>query len=184
MSDMALMVAEETQPAKRESLNDIIRRMEDLFEISESTEDEGERAFALAEIDTIFSNDLPKKADGICWFLGHCEMEMQYAGRVISQLQTAIDRHEARQKRVRELTKQAMQAAGIRRIQGTWQALSLRAGSESVEITSMSELPLEFCRVSQPSLSPDKTAIKRAIKSGEEVPGAALRTGPETLMVK
>jgi hypothetical protein len=183
MSDVALMVQEEA-PVKRESLNDIVRRMVDLFEISESTEDEGERAFALAEIDTIFSTDLPKKADGICWFLGHCESEMQYAGRVIAQLQTAIERHEARQKRVRDLTKQAMQAAGIRRIQGTWQALSLRAGSDSVEIMSTADLPLEYCRITAPQLSPDKPAIKRAIKAGEEVPGARLHTGAETLMVK
>ena len=184
MSDVALMVQEENLPQRKESLNDLIRRMADLFEISETSEDEGERAFALSEIDTIFSVDLPKKADGICWFLGHCEMEMQYAGRVISQLQTAIERHEARQKRVRDLTKQAMQAAGIRRIQGTWQALSLRAGSESVEIVSEAEVPHEYCRMVPEKFVPDKPSIKKAIKDGTEVPGARLHVGPESLMVK
>jgi hypothetical protein len=183
MSDVALMVQEET-PVRRESLNDIVRRMVYLFEISENTEDEGERAFALAEIDTIFSVDLPKKADGICWFLGHEEMEAQYAERVIRQLQTAIERHEARQKRVRDLTKQAMQAAGIRRIQGTWQALSLRAGSESVEIVSEAEVPHEYCRMVPEKFVPDKPSIKKAIKDGTEVPGARLHVGPEQLMVK
>jgi hypothetical protein len=183
MSDVALMVQAEA-PVRKESLNDLIRRMEDLFEISESTEDDGERAFALAELDTIFSADLPKKADGICWFLGHCESEMQYAGRVITQLQKAIERHEARQKRVRDLTKQAMLAAGIRRIQGTWQSLSIRPGSESVEILSEEEVPHEYCRMVPEKFTPDKPAIKRAIKAGEEVPGARLHTGPETLMVK
>lgn len=183
MSDVALMVQEET-PVRRESLNDIVRRMVDLSEIAESTEDEGERNFALAEFDRTVSTDLAKKVDGIVWFLGHCEMEMQYAGRVISQLQTAIERHEARQKRVRDLTKQAMQAAGLRRIQGTWQALSLRAGSESVEILSEEEVPHEYCRVVPEKFVPDKPSIKKAIKDGTEVPGARLHVGPESLVVK
>ena len=186
MSDMALMVAAEEQaPARKETFQELVARMVFLFEVSESSEDEAERRYAIDELHALMSTDLPKKIDGICWFLGQQESDMRYAERVIEMLQARILQHESRRNRVRDLTKQAMQTAGIRSIRGTWQTLSLRAGSESVEITSMADVPLEYMKPLQPPvLSPDKPAIKRAIKANIDVPGARINTGPETLQVK
>lgn len=185
MSDMALMVAEETQPARKETFTELCRRMDFLFEVSESSEDEAEKQYALEELQALMLTDMPRKVDGICWFLGHCEMEARHAERVIEQLEAAVARHMARQKRVRELARQAMQMSGIRRVQGTWQALTLRAGTESVEILDEAAVPREFMKQNPPPPAfPDKLAIKRAIKAGEDVPGAVLKTGAETLMVK
>ena len=184
MSDMALMVAEETAPARKETFQELCRRMDFLFEVSESSENEEEKQYALEELQSLLLTDMPRKVDGICWFLGQCEYEARHAERVIEQLEARVAQHAARQKRVRELARQAMQMSGIRRVQGTWQALTLRAGTESVEIVDEAAVPREFMKQNPaPAPFPDKILIKRALKSGEDVPGAVLKTGAETLMV-
>ena len=185
MSDMALMVQEETVPARKETFQELCRRMDFLFEVSETSEDEAEKSYALEELQALLTTDMVKKVDGICWFLGQCESAARHAEHVIEQLEAAVARHAARQKRVRDLARQAMQASGIRRVQGTWQALTLRAGSESVEILDEAAVPAEYMKQNPaPAPFPDKIAIKRALKAGEDVPGAALKTGADTLMVK
>lgn len=45
--------------------------------------------------------------------------------------------------------------------------------SEAVEITDESKIPKEFMRV-KTEIAPDKTAIKEALKSNHEIPGAEL----------
>lgn len=45
--------------------------------------------------------------------------------------------------------------------------------SESVNITSADEIPNDYIKV-KVTESPDKTAIKKAIKAGEKVPGAEI----------
>ena len=47
--------------------------------------------------------------------------------------------------------------------------------SESVSVDDISSVPDRFLKYSDPA--PDKTAIKKAIKSGEDVPGARLIEG-------
>ena len=47
--------------------------------------------------------------------------------------------------------------------------------SESVSVDDISSVPDKFLNYSDPA--PDKTAIKKAIKSGEDVPGARLIEG-------
>jgi hypothetical protein len=185
VSDVALALKEPESPGRRETFGELVRKMEFLFEVSETSEDEAEKRYALQELDSLLLTDLPKKVDGIAWFLGHCEAEARYAEQVIERLEAAVRRHQERQQRVRDYCRQAMQTAGIRRVQGTWQALTLRAGSKSVEIVNESELPGEYWKQNPPPAPfPDKLRIRKALDAGEEVPGAALRTGPETLMVK
>ena len=47
--------------------------------------------------------------------------------------------------------------------------------SESVSVDDINSVPDKFLKYSDPA--PDKTAIKKAIKSGEDVPGAHLIEG-------
>jgi hypothetical protein len=54
-------------------------------------------------------------------------------------------------------------------------AMSFRK-SEAVEFDAsyMADVPVEFLKLREPEL--DKTAVKKAIKAGEEIPGCALVT--------
>ena len=58
------------------------------------------------------------------------------------------------------------------RCKGEFASLSIRH-TESVQVLDEDAIPEEYMRV-KVSTTPDKTAIKKAIKAGEEVPGACL----------
>lgn len=59
--------------------------------------------------------------------------------------------------------------------------ISISKGRDAVEITDEADLPQGFVKTIR---QPDKTAIGAALKAGEAVPGAALRTGEATLTVR
>lgn len=61
-----------------------------------------------------------------------------------------------------------------------WKAADGRAAisyrkTTSVSISDLTQIPAEFTRIPDPV--PDKTAIKNAIQSGQDVPGAEIVTG-------
>lgn len=88
-----------------------------------------------------------------------------------------------RKNSLREYLLHNMQAANINKIECPLFAASLRQGVESVEITEQSLLPDEFVSV-EVVTKPDKNAIKAALKSGQDVPGAALVRGKTTIVIK
>jgi hypothetical protein len=69
----------------------------------------------------------------------------------------------------------AMQSTGISKIETPHMVLSIRNNPESVDIFDAAQVPAEYMRQPEPPPpAPDKTAIKAAIKSGHDVPGAKL----------
>ena len=59
--------------------------------------------------------------------------------------------------------------------------ISIRT-SKAIEITDLNELPKEYIK-EKVELNPDKTAIKKAIESGSDIPGALLVT-KQNLQIK
>ncbi|ELD3297862.1 siphovirus Gp157 family protein, partial [Enterobacter hormaechei] len=57
------------------------------------------------------------------------------------------------------------------------------APSKSVEITDASALPPEFVEY-ETSIKPDKLAIKHQIEAGVDVPGAQIKLGKPSLIIK
>lgn len=76
--------------------------------------------------------------------------------------------------RLRGYLSTSMQMFGDTKLETPRVALSFRK-SESVEITDASYLPRVFCKIEE-KITPDKTAIKKAIKAGEVINGAELVT--------
>lgn len=71
-----------------------------------------------------------------------------------------------------------MQHAGISKIESPHFCLSIKSNPAAVVINEPGLIPAEFMRQPEPPPpSPDKTAIKEAIKAGKEVPGAHLAQG-------
>lgn len=52
--------------------------------------------------------------------------------------------------------------------------------SEQTEITDLTKIPMEYFKWKDPE--PDKTAIKKALKAGEDVPGATLKPNMSTII--
>ena len=81
---------------------------------------------------------------------------------------------ERKAERLRSYLTFSMQTFGDTKIETPRVALSFRK-SESVEITDASYLPRVFCKIEE-KITPDKKAIKQALKAGETINGAELVT--------
>jgi chromatin segregation and condensation protein Rec8/ScpA/Scc1 (kleisin family) len=69
-----------------------------------------------------------------------------------------------------------MQRAGIRRIDSPHFTIAVKDNPPAVDVFDVLQLPAEFMRQPEPPPpSPDKAAIKEALKAGVEVPGARMK---------
>ena len=80
---------------------------------------------------------------------------------------------EAKADRLRVYLAQSLQNAGESRYESARCVVSFRK-SEAVEVCDADELPAEYMKQAAPT--PDKAAIKKALKAGETVNGAQLIT--------
>jgi hypothetical protein len=72
-------------------------------------------------------------------------------------------------------------AIGVKKLERPRATVSRRAGGLSVQISDEAAVPSQLCKVVR---TPDKTAIKRHIEAGEDVPGARLERGPNGVTVR
>lgn len=85
---------------------------------------------------------------------------------------------EARSKRLRQYLLDAMQLAGVSKIESPHFVLSVRANPPAVNVFDATQVPSDFMR--QPEPPPpeiDKKRISEALKAGQDVPGCALSQG-------
>jgi hypothetical protein len=77
-----------------------------------------------------------------------------------------------------ERLKTGMEIAGVSKLECPYFAVSIKNNPPSVEVFEPGLVPAEFMKQPEPPPpAPDKTAIKEAIKSGKEVPGAMMVQG-------
>lgn len=79
------------------------------------------------------------------------------------------------------LISQMMEIAGLKKLALPEATVSMTSPRDSVEILDIDALPQGFFKVERKALSKE---ILAAIKAGEAIPGAALRTGESGLMVR
>jgi hypothetical protein len=85
---------------------------------------------------------------------------------------------ENRAARIRDYLLSNMMISGIQKIECPYFKLSVRDNPAAVEVYEPGLIPTEFMRQPEPPPpSPDKTAIKEALKAGKEVPGCKLTIG-------
>lgn len=92
--------------------------------------------------------------------------------REIERLQSLLKRAESGEEWLKGYLSETMSSTGYERIEGVFTKISFRSSEETV-IDNMDELPKEFIK-EKVTYTPDKTAIKVAIKSGQQVNGAHL----------
>ena len=92
---------------------------------------------------------------------------------------------ENRAENILEYLHNCMTTAGIQRIDCPHFAIAIKKKPASVEIFDAAQIPPAYLRFSEPPPpAPDKAAIKEAIKSGKEVPGAKLSDGATRIEIK
>lgn len=105
---------------------------------------------------------------------------MEAISNHMATLKMRADRFKMRAETARRLQHKIMQAMQIRKLERPLATLSIRAGSVSVEITDERSIPTQLRKPG----APDKTAIRAQIEAGENVPGAELVRGEDTLSVR
>lgn len=93
-------------------------------------------------------------------------------GREIERLTAMKKRLERERDRVKEGLSAAFTALGVEKVKGMYADISFRASEQTI-IDNADAVPEEYMTV-KTTYTPNKTAIREAIKEGKEVPGAHL----------
>ena len=119
---------------------------------------------------------LEDKAVNVAKFFKNLEataVAIKEAEQRMNQRRKAIENRVAAMK---DYLKLNMESCGITKIESPWFALSIAKNPAAVDITDEDSLPDDFVEIVT-TRKIDKTAIKKAIESGAEVPGAVLTRG-------
>jgi len=87
------------------------------------------------------------------------------------------------QKRLKDYLRENMEACEIKKIDCPLFSITLAAGRSVAVITDESALPDDFVRV-KTSIVPDKLNILKALKSGDDVPGAHIGKSVSSVRIK
>lgn len=112
--------------------------------------------------------------------------EIAYAESLKAESKKLAERaksSELRADRIKEYIASSLETAGKKSLKAGVHQVTVRAPSKSVEITDSSALPSEFVEY-ETNIKPDKLAIKKQLEAGIEVPGAQIKTGKPSLLIK
>ena len=126
---------------------------------------------------------LKTKADGVVGFINKQKDLMKIASEKIKDLQ---EFKKAREKSIDSFSNyiiQCMNKLEMEKIQGDFNKISIRKPTKIVSIDDESEIPPAFIQVIPATVSIDKNAIKKALKTGEYVNGASLADGKKSLNI-
>jgi len=99
----------------------------------------------------------------------------------IKQLSERNARLDAKGNAARAGMQNVLDATGLRKMERASATVSLRAVPPKVEGEDMTNLPESCVRV---TYAPDRTAIKKALESGETIPGWRLTNGSESIAIR
>ena len=106
-------------------------------------------------------------------------MQTAIAARM-DDLKARRDRWALREEAWRKMAQRLMNVASLRKVQLPEATLSIRSSPPAVRIIDESFIPESFIRVVR---SPNIMEIKKALKDGQDVPGAALSNNPDTIAI-
>ncbi len=108
----------------------------------------------------------------------------------VSALDVEIKRLQARKKaitnnqdRLKEYLRHNMELSGITKIKSPLFSITLGKATVTADVVDVDFLPDEFVNT-EVVIKADKKAILKALKDGQEIPGAVLSTGKSRLLIK
>lgn len=112
--------------------------------------------------------------------------ELAYAETLKAESKNLAERAKAselRADRIKEYIAASLETAGKKSMKAGVHQVTVRAPSKSVEITDSGSLPAEFVEY-ETNIKPDKLAIKKQLEAGIDVPGASIKIGKPSLVIK
>lgn len=124
--------------------------------------------------------------DKIEQLLAIVKNESGYAERLKEEAKSLNERAAVIQNKVENILAyiaSSLEMVGKKKIRAGLHQVTVRAPSESVDITDSSALPPEYVEY-ETVIKADKLAIKHQLKAGNSIPGAQLKVGKSSLIIK
>ena len=153
------------------SLTDECRNLYDAL-MASADEETGEVDISLVNALAERQEAWEDKAVAVACVYRSLDEDAARVGREIERLTAMKKRLERERDRVKEGLANACNALGVEKVKGMYADISFRASEQTV-IDNADAVPEEYMTV-KTTYTPNKTAIKEAIKAGKEVPGAHL----------
>lgn len=146
----------------------VLEVLDNGFSVDEET---GEILWDDENFDSLIK-DRNAKLEATGLYIKDCEAE---ASKIKAEEKALAERrkvHERKAERLKAYILSSMETMGDKKFETPRVAINLRK-TTSVIVEDMGKLPEDFIKI-KTDLSPDKVAIKKAIKSGQEVIGARI----------
>ena len=98
-----------------------------------------------------------------------------------ARLDDRLTRLQAKSEIIRRLIKRLLDVAQLRNVSTPSGSVTIGAKAKGVEIVDEDLIPESFMRITK---TPNKVLIGEKLKAGEDIPGATLTNGGETLIVR
>jgi hypothetical protein len=156
----------------KSSLYQISTEMDQLLE--EVTAAEGELTPELEAKIAQVNQDLVEKTDGVVAWVNSQEDLIELAKKRISELGEFISRTNNKLQKIDSYVDACLKRAGTNKIEGKLYSISKRKPVQVVTIVDETLIPMDFIKIPEPKPAVQKTEIAKALKAGQEVPGAIL----------
>jgi len=138
--------------------------------------------------DDTFKSDILEGSTDYIDIINKCLLELSITEGYIegikisrARMDDRIERHSAKVDLIRALLRRMLEIADMKTVKAANGTVSLKQKPLSVQIVDEGLIPNEFMRI---KFEPNKTLIGEKLKAGEDVPGATLSNGGETLTVR
>ena len=158
-------------------LYDISERINALVAVLDDADDKSIEPDVKAAISGIYESDVPQAvADGIEYIKKQTDF-IEAIDKRLDELKALKQSRKNRLDRVRRGYAEFLTAVGKKKIETPCGNMTVAAPTVSTVIDSIDDVPDDYKRTTI-KIDPDKTAIKQAIQSGHNVPGAHLEEKP------
>jgi len=140
--------------------------------------DDEEMILTAVEGETGLLEAISEAVERVAQLEAHCEA-LAIQSKKLSERR---DRFEAQKDRIKAAVHVAMSMAELRKLELPAATLSVRAVPAKAEIIDEAAIPSKFWKAVDPKL--DRKAVLDALKAKEDVPGATMSNGGETISIR
>jgi len=160
-------------------LYELTTNYQNIANAAEMAPDEDSDLFAAALNE--IAGDISDKVEGCCRVLASIAADaaaFRTEEKRLAERRRTIENNHAR---LKAYVQESMTAIGLDKMKTELFSVRIAAGSKRVEVTDLDALPSEYTITETKAI---KTDLARDLKSGKEIPGAVLVTGPESLRIR
>ena len=159
-----------------------VKELEGLLDRLEEAGDD-EATEEVKEIKATVEKLIKSKSEGLIAVVRANEMMIENIEAERKRLADLKTKKQARIDSIKKYALECMQAMEVKKIETHLGNMTVRKGTGKVIVDDLTKIPEEY-RVTKIEVREDRTAIKKAIKDGQEIPGAHLLIEDSLVMPK